>query len=105
MMIHNIKLEEEYFYDVKSGVKKFEIRKEDDRTYSVGDTLILHLWSDAYGYMTKDGDYLYEEVDESESDTIRATIIYKTAYAQENNYVVLGIDNVIYTNGTLKEDR
>lgn len=104
MTTHNLKLEEEYFNDVKRGVKKFEIRKEDDKTYSVGDILILHLWSDAYGYMKSEYPILYEEVDESESDTIEATIVYKTSYAQKDNYVVLGIDNIVYVNGTLKED-
>jgi ASC-1-like (ASCH) protein len=40
-MIHDLKLEHEHFKAVKSGIKKFEIRRN-DRGYSVGDKLVLH---------------------------------------------------------------
>lgn len=37
---HRIKIEREYFKLVKTGIKKFEIRKN-DRNYKVGDTFNL----------------------------------------------------------------
>lgn len=38
--VHNLKTWTPFFQDVKSGVKQFEVRKN-DRDYEVGDTLIL----------------------------------------------------------------
>lgn len=38
--VHNIKIWPEFFRQVKSGNKPFEVRKN-DRDYKVGDTLIL----------------------------------------------------------------
>lgn len=40
MKIHELKLDTFYFDDVKSGLKTFEIRKN-DRDYQVGDLLSL----------------------------------------------------------------
>ncbi len=39
--IHHLKIKPEYFKLVASGVKKFEIRK-DDREFKVGDIVHLH---------------------------------------------------------------
>jgi len=44
-MIHQLKCWPEYFQAVKYELKKFEIRKEDDRIYTTGDFLDLHEWS------------------------------------------------------------
>ncbi|WP_411680446.1 DUF3850 domain-containing protein [Clostridium thailandense] len=38
--VHHIKTWTKYFKDAKSGIKPFEVRKN-DRDYQVGDTLIL----------------------------------------------------------------
>lgn len=43
MRTHNLKLNVEYFDDVKYEVKKFEVRKN-DRGYCLGDILILQEW-------------------------------------------------------------
>ena len=40
MQIHELKISPKYFDDVKSGNKRFEIRK-DDRDYKVGDLITL----------------------------------------------------------------
>jgi ASCH domain. len=40
LKIHELKLDTEFFDDVKSGKKNFEIRKN-DRNFEVGDTLFL----------------------------------------------------------------
>lgn len=43
-MIHELKTWPPYFDDVASGVKTVELRREDDRNFEVGDTLILREW-------------------------------------------------------------
>lgn len=40
MKIHNLKIQKEFFEDVKSGEKSFELRK-DDRNYRLGDVINL----------------------------------------------------------------
>jgi hypothetical protein len=43
MKIHELKLEAEFFFNITTGVKTCEIRKN-DRNYEIGDTLILYSW-------------------------------------------------------------
>lgn len=43
MTEHSLKTLSQYFRDVKSGAKNFELRKN-DRNYQVGDTLVLEEW-------------------------------------------------------------
>jgi len=42
---HYLKTVQPYFEALKSGIKKFEFRK-DDRGYQVGDILLLREWSE-----------------------------------------------------------
>ncbi len=46
-MIHSLKILPNYFKDVESGVKPFEVRKY-DRNYKVDDILILDEWNGEY---------------------------------------------------------
>ena len=48
-MIHELKILPEYYNAVKSGKKKFELRK-DDRGFAEGDSLRLHKWTPNGGY-------------------------------------------------------
>ncbi|EAE5884738.1 ASCH/PUA domain-containing protein [Enterococcus faecalis] len=73
-MIHELKIKPEYFKAVESGMKKFEIRKN-DRNYQKGDILRLNEY--------QDGQYT--------GDVHVAEITYITDYAQQDGYVVLGI--------------
>jgi ASC-1-like (ASCH) protein len=51
---HNIKILPNYLIEVKSGEKKFELRKN-DRDYKVGDTLCLEEWCSHFeGYTGKE---------------------------------------------------
>lgn len=75
-MLHTLKIQSRYFKDVVSGLKTFEIRKN-DRDYEVGDTLELEEIDDDFEYT---GDRCYREV------------TYITDYAQQDGYVVMGIE-------------
>lgn len=48
MKIHELKLDTEFFDDVKSGKKNFEIRKK-DRDFKIGDILKLHMFHSECG--------------------------------------------------------
>ncbi len=39
-MKHNLDIKDNYFEDIKSGLKTFEVRRK-NRNYQIGDTLIL----------------------------------------------------------------
>ena len=62
-MTHHLKIHPEYYEAVRSGAKRFEVRK-DDRTprYAVGDLLILEEFADG-AYTGRDAavlvDYIY----------------------------------------------
>lgn len=75
MKDHNLKIEHQYFVHVISGLKTFEIRKN-DRDFKVDDILILN------------------EIDSDAQLTGRiyhVQITYITDYAQQEGYVVMGI--------------
>ncbi|WP_416692141.1 DUF3850 domain-containing protein [Enterococcus faecalis] len=74
-MIHELKIKPEYFKAVESGMKKFEIRKN-DRDYNLHDLLILQEY--------KNGKFTGNK---------RSVIVtYITDYAQKDDFVVLGIE-------------
>ncbi|ENR8784278.1 DUF3850 domain-containing protein [Salmonella enterica] len=45
-MKHELKIYPEYFYGVVIGVKKAELRRTDDRTFTAGDLLVLRECTD-----------------------------------------------------------
>lgn len=69
-----LKILPEYFTAVVSGIKRFEIRKN-DRGYNVGDILRLNEY--------ENGKYT--------GNVHVVEITYITDYAQQDNFVVLGI--------------
>ncbi|ARV05110.1 DUF3850 domain-containing protein [Enterococcus faecalis] len=71
---HELKILPEYFTAVASGIKRFEIRKN-DRGYNVGDILRLNEYEN--GKYTRNVHVV--------------EITYITDYAQQDNFVVLGI--------------
>ena len=79
-MIHKIKIEQKFFYDIASGLKSFDVRKN-DRNYAVGDTLEMF------------------EIDENMTNTGRGVIVRVNyilpggKYGIEENYCVMGITN------------
>lgn len=48
-MTHYLKILPDYFKDVESGAKTFELRRN-DRNYQPGDTLVLREWLPEGGY-------------------------------------------------------
>lgn len=75
MKVHKLKIEPQYYDALLLGIKTFEIRKN-DRDFKVGDILKLSEYKD--GYYT--------------GGSHRAKIIYITDYAQQEGYVVMGIE-------------
>ena len=55
MSMHELKIWPEYFLPVIEGRKTFEVRREDDRTFAVGDTLVLREWKPDLGVSGLDG--------------------------------------------------
>lgn len=76
---HELKIASEFFEAVKDGRKKFEIRKN-DRNYQEGDVLMLLEYDKYYEAFT--------------GEKITVEIIYMTDYAQQDGYVVLGIEEI-----------
>lgn len=62
-MTHDLKVWPEFFDPLLKGEKRFELRKEGDRIFHVGDTLRLREWSRATGYtgreLSMDVTYLF----------------------------------------------
>lgn len=74
-MHHELKIAECYYVPGLSGEKPFEIRRNDDRGFQKGDTV------------------LFREVNKLNLYTSRqfkAEITYVTAFAQKEDYVVFG---------------
>ena len=49
-MTHDLKTWPEFFDPILKGEKRFELRKEDGRTFHAGDTLRLREWGKETGY-------------------------------------------------------
>ena len=89
MKVHELKLDDVYFDDVKYGIKRFEIRKN-DRDFQEGDLLALSRY--------KDGEYIRKVMfngqqitDIHDAETILMSVDYITDYEQKDGYVVMGI--------------
>lgn len=79
--VHDLKVLPQYFYDVKSGKKQFEVRK-DDRDYRVDDFLFLHNF-DGNSYL--------------DDEPLLCKVTYKLPggrFGIEEGYCVLGIELV-----------
>lgn len=96
MKVHEIKLNTEFFDDVLSGVKTFEIRKN-DREYRIGDLLAMSRHNGKSYLEKREGYYVdpkkaIHETDLHEADTIFARVVYISDYEQKEGYVILGIE-------------
>ena len=84
-MIHELKIHPEYFKDVTSGKKPFEIRKR-DRDFKVGDYLALNEYSTEGGYTGKSA--LYE-----------ITYVMIDAEYVKEGFAVLGVERRYIVSG------
>jgi len=85
---HDLKIVEPYTTAVRSGAKKFEIRKN-DRDFRVGDILILNPFDKRKNkYIEGEGHY-----DINALPIIRR-ISYMTDYEQKEEYVVLSLQHL-----------
>ncbi|MCY9500050.1 ASCH/PUA domain-containing protein [Paenibacillus larvae] len=78
--LHKLKLSSEYFRDVRSGLKTFEVRKN-DRSYKLGDLLLLREYNPTTEEFT--GEAVLKRVSYMLSDPV---------YVKEG-YVILGLDS------------
>jgi len=78
---HELKCHPIYFERIVSGQKKFEVRKN-DRNFQVGDTLLLKEYDPEKGWP-----------DHGAYDVHYSKIVYIETYAQQEGYVVLGIED------------
>ncbi|MBZ5980054.1 DUF3850 domain-containing protein [Leuconostoc gasicomitatum] len=95
MRIQDLKLDTKYFDDVNSGLKTFEIRKN-DRDYQVGDVLALTAFE--YGHYAKNrgvgpksGPKIYDRATLQEAPTIFFDVTFISEYAQKDGFVVMSI--------------
>ncbi|MDR2866228.1 MAG: DUF3850 domain-containing protein [Methanomassiliicoccaceae archaeon] len=80
-VVHELKIKPEYFLAVRSGHKKFELRKN-DRNFKIGDELILCEW-DENGYS-------------GEKVRCRIEYLLKGHDGLGEDYVILGISLIHY---------
>lgn len=71
-----LKIQPQYFEEVRNGNKSFEIRKN-DRDFKVGDTLYLQEYNPL--------------AQEYTGEVVKREITYITNYAQQENYIVMAI--------------
>lgn len=79
--VHNLKTWTQFFKDVKSGIKQFEVRKN-DRNYQVGDTLILEEFDPIK--QRKTGAWIPK----------RVTYILSDAQFVKEGFVILGMKDI-----------
>lgn len=85
MKKHELKIAPKYYEAVASGLKTFEIRKN-DRDFEEGDEIVLREF---------DGGYTSNPI-------LSAKISYVTDYAQQDGYVVFAFTNLKTIHGDLE---
>jgi len=83
-MTHELKIWTEYIRPVITGIKTFEIRKN-DRDFKVGDILILK------GYDADNNKYTNEEI-----EVVVTFILSETFFGLKDDYVVMSIKVLNY---------
>lgn len=94
MTIHRLKIQPKYYEVVASGVKTFEVRKN-DRDYKLLDTLYLREWEATTRIVeAEDGNLVRVASDEYTGREVHRTVTYILQGGQwgiEEGYVVLGM--------------
>ena len=84
MTTHDLKVWPEYFSDLLSGDKTFEVRK-DDRGYAVGDTLRLR------EYAPGPDEYTGRDIERRVSYIISGSDVMGYAFGVQAGFVVMGL--------------
>ncbi|PEA54520.1 RNA-binding protein [Bacillus pseudomycoides] len=79
-MLHNLKINKEFFLPVLEQIKTFEIRKN-DRDFHIGDKVVLNEWDD--------------EKKQHTGRKVNVEITYITDYEQKDNYVVFSFKLIL----------
>lgn len=87
MKVHNLKIKPQYFKDVVSGIKTFEVRKN-DRNFKVGDLMVL----ETYDNEKFTGDFVNTEI----------TYILDDPKYCKKGYVILGFKLHLEMGGILQ---
>ena len=87
MKVHNLKIKPQYFKDVVSGIKTFEVRKN-DRNFKVGDLMVL----ETYGNEKFTGGFVNTEI----------TYILDDPKYCKKGYVILGFKLHLEMGGILQ---
>ncbi|MDK8182095.1 ASCH/PUA domain-containing protein [Paenibacillus sp. UMB4589-SE434] len=82
---HELKILPEYFQAVWDRTKTFEIRKN-DRSFSVGDTLVLKEWTASEGYT-------------GSAIVLNVTYLFDDLAFLKEGYVILGLSDYISREG------
>lgn len=77
-MLHALKTVQPYFNDVKDGIKRFEVRK-DDRPFGEGDDIVLQEWDEETNKYT--GEEWHGEI----------TMVLRDANYCKKGFCILGI--------------
>lgn len=80
MNIHPLKCWPGFFQDVLAGTKPFEVRREDDKHFQIGDTLILREWD------PETNEYTGRELEK------RVTYVLRDWGGIRTGFAVLGLD-------------
>lgn len=88
MKIHELKILPQYFVDVKSGKRTFELRKN-DRDFEVGDILMLKEFNPNKQYETMEGGVLSNF--SGEKILRQISYILKDIEGLDKNYEILGV--------------
>ena len=80
MKIHELKIKENYYNDIKKGIKTFELRRN-DRDFQVGDMILFKVVDDNENIIKEDNEYhlityVLKDVEE---------------YGLDKDYCILGI--------------
>ena len=98
MRVHELKTWPEFFSAARSGIKRFEVRK-DDRAFEVGDLLVLREFepgkTSARRYAGYTGEWLAFRVSyvlHAGEMKVRGGLVPHSRAAIAHGYVVLGLD-------------
>jgi ASC-1-like (ASCH) protein len=84
MKTHELKLDTKYFYDVKSGKKNFEIRK-DDRNFKLWDILELKAYENGSYVEDIGGQFItFAKTDKERAETIKVKVTGIWNYVTSN---------------------